>query len=209
MQCKDVEAVLMDEGLSLPAAAQEHLAQCSQCAALIEDFSAIVAGAREISPEVVPPARVWHRLREQLEEEGIIRTEAPRGAAWWKGWQHIFSGRALAAAGVGLAIVIAGALQLHRTPNAAVPAAEPFADTASVLDQQEQALTNMHLAGTYAASDVTLRENLRSLDQFIAECRQHLQQQPDDEIAREYLAIAYQQKAQVLSAMMDSGESEH
>jgi hypothetical protein len=210
MECKDFETTLIDEGFApLPTAAQSHLAQCAACSALVEDFSAIASTARELPAEVEPPARVWFRLREQLEQEGIIRGEQIGAAAWWRNWRQIFSGRALATAGVGLVIVLAGALQLRHIRPAAVPASEPFADTASVLDQQEQALTNIQLAGASSAADVTLRENLRSLDQFIAECRERVRQAPDDQLAREYLAGAYQQKAELLAAMMDSGEREH
>ena len=58
-----------------------------------------------------------------------------------------------------------------------------------------------------APVDASLQKNLRELDQFIAECTQHLKEQPHDELAREYLAAAYQQKSELLSAMIDRGRS--
>jgi hypothetical protein len=48
---------------------------------------------------------------------------------------------------------------------------------------------------------------LKQLDEFIAECERHLKESPNDELAREYLAAAYQQKAELLSAMIDRGRS--
>jgi ribosomal protein S15P/S13E len=50
---------------------------------------------------------------------------------------------------------------------------------------------------------------LRTLNEFIAECEKHLKQNPQDQLAREYLYSAYQQKADLLAAMMDSGRSDH
>ena len=64
------------------------------------------------------------------------------------------------------------------------------------------------LAGDMSV-DASFRDNLRTLNQFIAECQRHLKQNPQDEMAREYLNMAYQQKADLLAAMMDNGRSEH
>jgi len=77
-----------------------------------------------------------------------------------------------------------------------------------VLNQAELAVPNMQLAGN-STVDASLRDNLRTVNEFIAECQQHLKQHPEDELAREYLESAYQQKAELLAAMMDSGGSEH
>jgi len=54
---------------------------------------------------------------------------------------------------------------------------------------------------------LSLRQNLKSLNQFIEECRRRLKEDPNDELAREYLSVAYQQKAELLSAMLDRGRS--
>jgi len=54
-----------------------------------------------------------------------------------------------------------------------------------------------------------MRANLRTLNEFIAECKDRLAENPQDQLTREYLNVAYQQKAELLSAMMDSGRSEH
>jgi len=46
-----------------------------------------------------------------------------------------------------------------------------------------------------------------TLDAFIADCEQHVQANPEDQLARQYLAAAYQQKAQLLAEMLDRGRS--
>ena len=64
----------------------------------------------------------------------------------------------------------------------------------------------MRLASTSPA-DVVLQQNLKEIDDFIADCERHLKQAPQDEVAREYLYSAYQQKAELLAAMLDRGRS--
>jgi hypothetical protein len=110
MQCKEIETVLEQEGFSpLPEAARSHVASCSACRDLIEDFSAILAVAEKLPAEIEPPARVWVSLRNQLEAEGIIKTPAELVAtaqlSWWDNLTNILSGRALATAAVGLVML--------------------------------------------------------------------------------------------------------
>jgi hypothetical protein len=81
-------------------------------------------------------------------------------------------------------------------------------ETAVVLDQAERDLRDRALTSN-AMADASLRANLSTLDEFIAECKARLAQNPQDQLTREYLNVAYQQKAELLSAMMDSGRSEH
>jgi len=88
------------------------------------------------------------------------------------------------------------------------PTEEAMANGGVILNQAELDVPNMQLAGN-ATVDASLRDNLRTVDEFIAECQQHLKQHPGDQLAREYLESAYQQKAELLAAMMDSGRSEH
>jgi hypothetical protein len=224
MQCKDVEIVVEQEGLApLPEAARAHVAACSQCQDFVADLAAIVSVANELPAEVEPPARVWVSLRAQLELEGIIKTPVVPASgerlAWWHGFNDLFRSRALATATVGLLIVAAGVFQLRQTPDASLepngvgagPASQSsFAQTAKVLNEQEGDLRNMRLAGTSASAvDSSFRQNLQQVDDFIAVCEQRVKVAPEDDLAREYLSNAYQQKAELLSAMMDREGSIH
>ena len=87
--------------------------------------------------------------------------------------------------------------------------AEPFADAGTSLDQEEQSLGPIQTASMSSVSPVdnSLRENLATLNTFIKECRKRLQEDPNDQVARDYLSAAYQQKAEILAAMMDRGRS--
>jgi hypothetical protein len=82
-----------------------------------------------------------------------------------------------------------------------------FGDSAAVLSQTENALPSRTLRNN-ATVDASMRQNLRTLNEFISECEARLKQNPQDQLTREYLNMAYQQKAELLTAMMDSGRSE-
>src|SRR5260370_34437606 len=100
----------------------------------------------------------------------------------------------------------AGFLQLTQKSESGFPAGPAsqiaFAQTAKVLNEQEIDLRNMHLAGT-SPVDSSFQQNLQEVNVCIADYERHLKAEPQYELAREYLSIAYQQKAELLSAMMD------
>ncbi len=224
MQCRDIEAVLENEGLSpLPEAVRVHAASCTACSNLIADFSAILSVAETLPAEVEPPTRVWVALRNQLEAEGIIKSPAmvarPQ-TSWIENLARILRGRALATAAVGLVIVAVAMVQIRHDgrgvppqnpgPSSPITPTEPLGPTGQTLSQVEQTVPIVQQAGTLSGQNVvddSLRQNLKSLNQFIEECRRRLKEDPNDELAREYLSVAYQQKAELLSAMLDRGRS--
>jgi hypothetical protein len=185
-------------------------------------LTSIVDVARKMPSEIEPPERIWISLRAQLEREGIIKepvlVPAPEHISWWQDISEFFRSRALATATVGLLIIAAGFLQLRTDSGpaanappplqAAAMASEPFASTRIVLNEQEPLARGIILAST-SPVDTSLRENLQTVDDFIADCERRLNDAPQDDLAREYLSNAYQQKAELLSAMMDRGGSLH
>jgi hypothetical protein len=224
MQCKDVAQIIEVEGFSpLPEATRGHVASCPVCSSLVADFERIVVTAHDFPAEIEPPARIWIALRAQLEAEGIIRESkvlvAEPAAPWWQGFGQLIRGRMLATAAVAILVVAAGIIQTNRKPagtgnnsaSVVAPAvsAEPFAEAASSLDQEELSLGPIQTVSTAGSSTVdnSLRENLVTLNAFIKECRKRLKEDPNDQVARDYLAAAYQQKAEILAAMMERGRS--
>ena len=215
MQCRDVEEVLELEGLApLPEVVRGHVAGCRQCQGYIADLETIVSAAQELPAEVEPPSRVWVALRTQLELEGIIKepvTAAPatEPVSWWGGFGRLFRSRELATLTVGAVLAASAVLQLRQTPeppSGPAPASAGIEAIAKQVNQQEVDLRNMHLAST-SPVDAALEQNLQEIDGFTADCERHLKEAPQDELAREYLADAYQQKAELLAAMMDRGRS--
>lgn len=209
MQCKEVEVVLEQQGfVPVPEAARAHLAGCSSCQNFIADLTAIVATAHLLPAEVEPPRRVWTSLRLQLEEEGIIRSRARH--PWWAHLSEIFRPRVLATAALALLIVAASVLQLQHPATQATEARNTsdamYQDTSLTLNNDEAHLPAMQLAGD-SDVDVSLRQNLDIVDKFIVDCEQRIKEQPQDDLTREYLTGAYQQKAELISVMMERGGS--
>ncbi len=87
------------------------------------------------------------------------------------------------------------------------PSVDVYYARSAALNQAENDVPRSSLAGN-PALDESLRKNLRTVNEFIAECEAHLKKHPHDMLAREYLNSAYQQKAELLAAMLDSGRSE-
>jgi hypothetical protein len=229
MQCRDVAQAIEQDGLfPVPEAARGHVAGCAACSSLVADFESILAAASQLPSDVEPPSRVWVALRAQLEVEKIIREpqvavpveKSPR----WHGFGQLIRGRVLAVSAVAVVMIFAaGYLQrTHREPfttavdatpvaNSEPVTAEPFAAAALSLDQEEQSLGPVQTVSTGVSNaspvDTSLRENLATLNAFIKECRKRLQEDPNDQVARDYLAAAYQQKAEILAAMMERGRS--
>ena len=215
MQCRDVEEVLEQEDLALlPEAARVHVAGCPHCQGYLADLETIVSAAHELPAEVEPPSRVWISLRAQLEREGIIKQHliAPKEAtaSWWDGFGQLFRSRAFATVTVGAVIAAAAILQVQYSgQDQAIPGDDwrpSMEQTRRVVNDTETDLRNMHLTST-SPVDTALEQNLQQINEFIADCERHLKQAPQDELAREYLADAYQQKAELLAAMMDRGRS--
>jgi hypothetical protein len=207
MQCKEVEVVLEQQGfVPVPEAARAHLAGCTSCRNFVADLTAIVATAHLLPAEVEPPSRVWTSLRLKLEEEGIIRS-TPRHS-WWPSLSEFFRPRALATAMVALLIVAAATLQLKRPAPQATEARNTYdtvyLDTGVTLSDDEAHLPAMPLSGN-SGVDISLRQNLDIVDKFIVDCEQRVKEEPQDDLAREYLSGAYQQKAELISVMMERG----
>jgi hypothetical protein len=231
MQCRDVAQAIERDGFApLPEAARGHVAGCAACSSLLADFESIVAAATQLPSEVEPPSRVWVALHALLEAERIIKEPQVAVPAetsrWWQGFGQLIRGRVLAISAIAVVMIFAaGYFQMtHREPLTAgagtTPvaitsqpvAAEPFAAAALSLDQEEQSLAPVQTVSTGGVTDASpvdnsLRENLATLNAFIKECRKRLQEDPNDQVARDYLAAAYQQKAEILAAMMERGRS--
>lgn len=209
MQCKEVEVVLEQQGfVPVPESARAHLAGCGSCQHLVADLTAIVATAHLLPAEVEPPRRVWTSLRARLEQEGVIH--APGRQAWWPDFSKVFRPRILATSAVGLLILVAAALQFPRSANQPTEARNAYdmlyQDTSLTLNNDEAHLPALQLAGGTNV-DVSLRQNLDIVDNFIVDCEQRMKEEPQDDLAREYLSGAYQQKAELISVMMERGGS--
>jgi len=210
MQCHEFEQILeQGEAEQLPADAAAHLNECGLCRATASDLEAIQAAARQLGTEEVdPPERLWVSLRAQLESEGLLR--APRKVGWsvgWGGgWLAALPRPALAVAYLSLLLAAAVLFGIRGNfqQNLAVQHSEAKPAAASLdtqLTNVARKVSAMHQHDP--AVTASLRQNLSIVDNSIALCEKSVREEPQNELAREYLYGAYQQKAEVLAMMMD------
>jgi len=217
MQCEQFEEILeQGDAGALPKPAVAHLKTCKTCRALSADFDAIHDLALELrTEEIAPPDRMWVSLRNQLEAEGLIRVphspspqaESPASPAWWM----VFQRPAVAGAFLGLMLAAASTIgywsnfpqTVARAPQLA-PEQEsspvPTADNVfkeEVLTVGTDSLSGLQRQDTAVTSSI--RRNLQIVDNFIALCEKSVREQPENQMAREYLYGAYQQKAELLA----------
>lgn len=216
MQCKQLELALEQEDL-LSDNARAHLAECGTCQGLAADLDVISRAARQFPAELEPPAQIWTSLRAQLEKEGIIKTPSfepvPVGAdadRWWSGLFMLFGTRGLAAAALGVVIVAGVLLERQyifgRHDLRSIVAGNLYTETSAVLRNDEATLPQIKRAAHTSTVDHSLRKNLEIVNNFIADCERRVKQEPQDDFASDYLSHAYQQKAELLSTIMEPGE---
>jgi hypothetical protein len=151
----------------------------------------------------------------QLEREGLIRDHRsaqpelshPRGLRGW------FAGLPRPAlAGAYLALLIAVAFGLSRPINRRVNEARWLEGTqvsTSPLSAQLAAeqISFASFNDSNPAVTASLNKNLAIVDNYIALCEKSVQEEPQNEVARDYLYEAYQQKADLLAQMTERGEN--
>ena len=194
--------------------AVSHMAECARCRALIADLDSIRSAAA-LWPEEEPPARVWIAIRSQLEKEGLIRTPSLRpSAGWWERLRAFGAFRpALAGAYLSLVIVGAGLLGVQmKTVNSADQQAVWLQRAQSTMTPVAAELNTAETKAVPAlqaqSNDLTatLNHNLAIVDNMISMCEKSVREDPQNEMTRDYLYTAYQQKADLLATMAESAE---
>ena len=201
--------------------ADAHVRDCAKCSLLVADLQAIERSAQAWgAEELAPPALVWASLRAQLEREGIIRDEARHEAAAQqatarRGW---FAGifRALprpVLAGAYLAVLIGVSIALTGPSTRQLDEARWMSGTRDTTGALSAELENAERDTISAIPEndpvvtASLHENLAIVDNYIALCEKSVREDPENEIARDYLFEAYEQKADLLAQMTERGVS--
>ena len=220
MQCNELEQILEQQtDAPLPELATAHMSGCEACRSLIADLAAIRAVATELgAEEISPPEHLWINLRNQLEAEGIIHESSHSPERVNRGWWFAFQRPALAGAYLSLVLVAAGMVSNMGGPTqmagrlSVAPQIElrqvsftmPSAE--NVFKEEMMTVGNVNIPGFRAhdaAVSDAIRRNLNIVDNFIAMCEKDVREQPENEMAREYLYGAYEQKAELLSTALD------
>jgi hypothetical protein len=196
-----------------------HARECPFCAVVLADLEQIRFSSHHL-PLVDPPARVWANVRATLAEEGILHEQVPA----WQRWYHrlpLFAESVPVGALAALAVLAIALLTSPISPDNQGTAASVSADQqivtagiwpAGIDSGMTRTVEEMQEAfrGRQSSMEPSLRETYRkslaSLDASIEDCIKHCRREPCDALARQYLARAYQSKADVLASALDSSD---
>ncbi len=191
-----------------PPSARAHARDCSRCRAFAEDLNAIQSYAPALTvadPE--PPAHIWTALRAQLSEEGLIhdgrRADSGHLPSWLDGLFSAVPRPALAVA----YMILLFALALGLTGPLGFRAAQPRAFPLSTQLEKAERSAVASVRGSPSAVASSLNHNLAIVDNYITLCEKSVREEPDNEIALNYLYQAYQQKADLLAQMTERGDA--
>jgi hypothetical protein len=202
------------------AEARAHVRECATCRVLVADLDAIQHGAGAwAAEEVDPPARVWTSLRAQLEAEGLIRSDAaaiaPQPPAKERGWfagifdavpRPVLAGAYLAAL-IAVSVALTGPSTRQLDENRWMSGTQDTTGALSArLDNAERDSVSA-MAVSDPVVTASLHDNLAIVDNYITLCKKSVREDPENEIARDYLYEAYQQKADLLAQMTERGVS--
>jgi len=197
------------EGEHLPGA-EEHIRSCARCRRLIADLEAIRAAGHSLAAEEVnPPPRLWLNIRAGLEAEGLIRQPG-----WFDRLSELFGEFSRPSlVGAYASLLLVGALLLGFQTDfqsnqeqwlTGTQSAAASVDT-KLLAVERGSLAAMANHEHDPAVSASLNQNLAIVDNLISVCEKSMQEDPGDEMARDYLYGAYQQKADLLATMSDRG----
>jgi len=195
------------EGERTPEA-EAHLRACSSCRELLADLTEIRTAGSALG-DAEPPPRVWAAICAQLKQENLIRDHS------WNSWLPSFgiSWPRPAVAGATLAVLVAGAfllgIEVRNYNNMQLWTQGTEADTHSI--RQNLGNFELHevsaLHGPNPVVNASFQKNLQIVDNYIAMCEKSVREEPDNELARDYLYEAYHQKADLLSELSERGEN--
>lgn len=188
-----------------------HRSSCSRCGALISDLEAIQRAAPLLDHALAePPERVWLAVRAGLEAEGILapqRTGLPRLRDLLPPLPRpalLGTYAALLAAAALLFVTVgppAPSVEISTARLASPAPAYPFPAQLQKVAQKTMWSVYHHDPAIAAA----YRQNMAIVDNFIDVCAQKVEQDPQNDVARDYLLSAYQQKADLLASMVERG----
>jgi hypothetical protein len=195
------------------AASTAHVKSCAACSAILADLKSIETEAHSWSaPLPEAPERVWISLRNQLEAEGIIKTApsvaVPASEGWFSRFFQFIPRPAMAGAYLAAMVACAVALSVPRPQVVKPPVSGPWFSNQLVADLN--AAENKDLAmlrASHSPYAADLNQGLDVVDKQIALCEKSVSEEPDNEVARDFLSSAYQQKAELLERISERGES--
>jgi hypothetical protein len=185
---------------------EAHTTSCGACAELVSDLEAIISESRMLRAAEEPSPRVWNSIELALRQEGLIRAQEPSrpflvpalGKKWGlMGWVV----PAMAVLALSAGILFMRSERTRNTASAVTPALPRLgmgetndADDRAVLDEVQK--RSPALVAVYA-------NNMRDVNAYIRDAKEVVDQDPNDEEARQDLLQAYQQKSMLYDMALE------
>jgi hypothetical protein len=176
---------------------------------LSSDLNAICEQARLLANDQEPSWRVWNSIETALRREGLIRDPQPR---------VVFSASSLPRTRlawlrpVSVALVLVAVFVVvwqfvpRATPVRQAATSPPIIRTApepdSVIDADEVQWLNF-VGSRAPAMRAGYESDLRAVNAYIRDAKNWVRNDPNDEIAQQYLMNAYEQRAMLYEMAMD------
>ncbi|HXZ33975.1 MAG TPA: anti-sigma factor [Terriglobales bacterium] len=201
MTCDEFERVLPELEGGHNSEQEEHLRTCSSCSSLVSDLNAIAQTARLLD-DYEPSQQVWHSIEAALRREDLIRPpqlQLVPAAARLPRWRFAWLVPIAAAILFGSALLV-----MHRRVNsqlAQTPPAAQAVKSSGTTPDEDQVLEA--IAARAPAMRASYESNLRAVEAYIRDAELSAHDNPNDQIAQQYLMNAYEQKAMVYEMAMN------
>jgi hypothetical protein len=206
MTCEEFERVLPELGSNHSIEQEEHLRSCAACSDLVSDLNAISQQGRLLQASEDPSPWVWNSIEVALRQEGLIREQpdnplihSPR-LSWKLRWL----------VPAGAACLIFFGVLLHERGGIQVRIAKqtsPVGVVTADLQAETMPSDDVQVLNSVAARMPSMRsayeQDLRAVNAYIRDAEQSAHNDPNDEVAQQYLRNAYEQKAMVYEMALD------
>lgn len=196
MTCNEFERVLpeLEAGHDLGELEQEeHLRSCPACFALWTELRSIVEKAPELQATEEPNPRVWNSIEIALRLEGLIREPVQQpvrhGLRWKPIWLIPITAVLLITSGVLLRQHEKSATTLTADNTSTVPVLSGAPGEADQLARL--------LATATPAVRAAYQSDLQAVNSYVHDAEESARQNPNDEVAQQYLRGAYEQRSMV------------
>ncbi len=192
MTCAEFQQALpyiIDSGGN--AEQEAHLQSCPVCSDLVADLKYIAEVAKLLVPMEDPPARVWEGIHRSLEREATAaRPTGPRGRllGFPRSGPVPWVFALVTIAVLGFLLFYRGRLGSAGEASVNSPAAVPQFPVNE--DQQILAAVSQSVPSLRG----TFEDGIRTVNAYIEDADRLVQQDPNDEYARQALLRAYEQK---------------
>jgi hypothetical protein len=205
MTCVELQQSLaeIEDGSTIEQ--QAHLKTCPSCSALVEELALIIAAAPALIETDEPSPRVWNSIEIQLRQEGLVRPQraarsaglsmAASNSPW--GWARLLVPAAALLILVGIYVN-----QRLRIPEQVAKQSLAIVSEANVAGLNDDELLQ-EVSNQTPTMKAQYADNLRRVNDYIADAKRSVDADPNDEDARRSLMEACQQKSMLFELAVD------